>query len=88
MQPREVYDRIIADMRTIWGEMAVFMIKKRVNDVQADLANLTRQDVERIIELLRQKTLPSTLGHDGADAKASQYRSWLDESAPMAVAAA
>ena len=73
----EVYERILADMRTIWGEMAVFMIKKRVKDVQADLANLKKDDIEKIIELLREKTLPSTLGPDAAEAKAQKYRSWL-----------
>ncbi len=85
MKPSEVYERILADMRTIWGEMAVFMIKKRVNDVNADLANLTRQDIEKIVELLRQKTLPATLGHDGADAKAHQYLLWLEETPQVVV---
>jgi hypothetical protein len=75
----EVYDRILGDMKTIWGEMAVFMIKKRAKDVEADLANLRKVDLERIIELLRQKTLPATLGLEGADAKANQYRSWLGD---------
>jgi len=75
----EVYERILADMKTIWGEMAVFMIRKRAKDVQADLANLRKIDLENMIELLRQKTLPATLGPDGAEAKASQYRSWLGE---------
>ncbi len=75
----EVYDKILADMKTIWGEMAVFMIKKRANDVKADLSKLTREDLEKIIELLREKTLPSTLGPDGADAKARQYQAWLGD---------
>jgi hypothetical protein len=79
----EVYDRILADMRTIWGEMAVFMIKKRANDVKADLARLRKEDLERIIELLREKTLPSTLGPDGADAKARQYLAWLGDGSPV-----
>lgn len=78
-QLREVYDKILADMKTIWGEMAVFMIKKRASDVKADPANLTKGDMERIIDLLRQKTLPSTLGPEGAEAKANVYRSWLDD---------
>ncbi len=77
--PGDVYNRILNDMRTIWGEMAVFMIKKRAKDVDADLGNLTRDDLVKIIELLRQKTLPATLGPDGAEAKAKQYRSWLDD---------
>jgi len=75
----EVYDRILADMKTIWGEMAIFMIKKRAKDVAADLSNLKKDDLEKIIELLREKTLPSTLGPDGAEAKARQYRSWLGD---------
>jgi hypothetical protein len=78
----EVYDRILADMKTIWGEMAVFMIKKRAKDVAADLTNLKKGDLERIIELLREKTLPSTLGPEGAEAKARQYRSWLGDGSP------
>ena len=80
----EVYDRILADMRTIWGEMAVFMIKKRAKDVNADLAHLTKEDLDRIIELLREKTLPSTLGPDGAEAKARQYRAWLGDGSAVA----
>ena len=76
--PSEVYDKILADMKTIWGEMAVFMIKKRAKDVEADLSSLTEEDLERIIELLRERTLPSTLGPDGAEAKARRYRSWLN----------
>jgi len=76
---REVYERILIDMRTIWGEMAVFMLKKRAKDVDADLGNLTRLELEKIIELLREKTLPSTLGIEGADAKAKLYHSWLEE---------
>jgi len=79
----EVYDRILADMKTIWGEMAVFMIKKRAKDVKADLSHLTKEDLNRIIELLREKTLPSTLGPDGADAKARQYRAWLGDGSPV-----
>ena len=77
--PRDVYSRILNDMRSIWGEMAVFMINKRARDVNADLANLTREDLAKIIELLRRKTLPATLGNDGAEAKAKQYRNWLDD---------
>ena len=80
----EVYDRILADMRTFWGEMAVFMIKKRAKDVNADLAHLTKEDLDRIIELLREKTLPSTLGPDGAEAKARQYRAWLGDGSAVA----
>lgn len=76
--PREVYDRILSDMRTIWGEMADFMLRKRARDVHADPDHLTRDQVEQIIELLREKTLPSTLGLDGAEAKANVYRGWLD----------
>ncbi len=80
--PSEIYQRILEDMRTIWGEMAVFMIKKRAKDVEADLANLKKGDLERIIDLLKEKTLPSTLGPDGAEAKARQYRSWLGDGTP------
>jgi len=78
-QLREIYEKILADMKTIWGEMAVFMIKKRANDVNANPENLTRSDMERIIDLLRQRTLPSTLGPEGAEAKARVYRSWLED---------
>jgi len=77
-QPGDVYNRILNDMRSIWGEMAVFMIKKRAKDVSADVAHLTHDDLSKIIELLRVKTLPATLGREGAEAKARQYRSWLD----------
>ena len=80
--PSDVYNRILNDMRTIWGEIAVFMLKKRARDVNADMANLTKEDLLKIIDLLRQKTLPATLGPDGAEAKAKQYRSWLDGGSP------
>ena len=78
-EPGEIYARILNDMKSIWGEMAIFMINKRAKDVNADVGNLTREDLAKIIELLREKTLPSTLGKEGAEAKAKQYRMWLDD---------
>lgn len=73
------YERIAEDMRSIWGDMALPMLRKRVRDVHADPNALTRQDLERIVDLLRAKTLPSILGEDGAEAKARQYLAWLSD---------
>lgn len=64
-------------MRAIWGEMAPAMLRKRIRDVQANPKALTTKDLEKIVELLRARTLPSILGDEGADAKASQYRAWI-----------
>lgn len=75
------YERIEADMRGIWGDMAPAMLRKRLRDVHADLSILSRENLEKIVELLRQKTLPSILGEDGAEAKAKQYLAWVDDSA-------
>ena len=74
------YERIAEDMRSIWGDMALPMLRKRVRDVHADPNALTKQDLERIVDLLRAKTLPSILGEDGAEAKARQYLAWLSDS--------
>jgi len=74
------YGRIEADMRGIWGDMAPAMLRKRLRDVQADLSTLSRDELQKIVELLRQKTLPSILGEDGADTKARQYLAWVDDS--------
>ncbi len=71
------YERIEADMRAIWGDMALAMLRKRLRDVHADLSTLTEADLVKIVELLRQRTLPSIIGDEGADAKARQYLAWV-----------
>ena len=80
MGAQVAYERIAADMRTIWGDMALAMLRKRLRDVHADPNALTDRDLERIVELLRAKTLPSILGEEGAEAKARQYRAWVADS--------
>jgi len=75
------YERIAEDLRSIWGDMALAMLRKRIRDVHADPNALTRQDLERIVDLLRAKTLPSVLGEDGAEAKARLYLAWVASSA-------
>ena len=74
------YGRIAADMRSIWGDMALAMLRKRLRDVHADPNALTREDLERIVDLLRAKTLPSILGEEGAESKARQYLAWVADS--------
>jgi len=64
-------------MRTIWGDMALAMLRKRLRDVHADSATLTQADLEMIVQLLRERTLPSIMGEDGAEAKAKQYLAWV-----------
>ncbi|MFA5896867.1 MAG: hypothetical protein WC985_08200 [Thermoplasmata archaeon] len=81
MGVQAAYERIEADMRGIWGDMAPAMLRKRLRDVHADLSTLSRENLEKIVELLRAKTLPSILGEDGAEAKAKQYLAWVDDSA-------
>ncbi len=80
MGVQAAYERIAEDMRSIWGDMALAMLRKRVRDVNADPNALTRQDLEKIVDLLRSKTLPSILGEDGAEAKARQYLDWVANS--------
>lgn len=79
MGMQAAYERIAEDMRSIWGDMALAMLRKRLRDVHADPNALTKEDLERIVELLRAKTLPSVLGDDGAEAKARQYLGWVAE---------
>ena len=74
MGAQAAYDLIEADMRAIWGDMALAMLRKRVRDVRADLTSLTEADLEKIVDLLRERTLPSIMGEEGAEAKAKQYR--------------
>jgi len=74
---RASYERIAADMRAIWGDMALALLRKRLRDVGANPENLTREDLEKIVDLLRAKTLPSVLGEEGAEAKAKQYLAWV-----------
>lgn len=76
-----MFVRIEADMRAIWGDMAPAMLRKRLRDVHADPGNLSREDLEKIVELLRARTLPSVLGTEGANAKATQYLSWIGDGA-------
>ncbi len=80
MGAQAAYERIAADMRSIWGDMALPMLRKRVRDVHADPNSLTQGDLEKIVALLREKTLPSVLGEEGAEAKARQYRAWVADS--------
>jgi hypothetical protein len=79
VDPKAVFARIEADMRAIWGDMAPAMLRKRLRDVSANPRGLTPEDVMKIIELLRLRTLPSILGEDGAEAKASLWRSWISD---------
>ena len=80
MGAQAAYERIAADMRSIWGDMALAMLRKRLRDVHADPNALTREDLERIVDLLRAKTLPSILGEEGAESKARQYLAWVADS--------
>ena len=64
-------------MQAIWGDMALAMLRKRLRDVHADPATLTEGDLAKIVHLLRERTLPSIMGEDGAEAKARQYLAWV-----------
>ena len=75
------YDLIVADMRAIWGDMAPAMLRKRLRDVRANPGSLTRTDLVKIVQLLRERTLPSVMGEEGAEAKANQYLAWVVDGA-------
>ena len=64
-------------MRAIWGDMALAMLRKRLRDVRADRSTLTEDDLVKVVELLRARTLPSVIGDEGADVKAKQYLGWI-----------
>ncbi len=64
-------------MRAIWGDMALAMLRKRLRDVRADRSTLTEDDLVKVVELLRARTLPSVIGEDGAEVKAKQYLAWI-----------
>ena len=80
MGAQAAYERIAADMRSIWGDMAIAMLRKRLRDVHADPNALTQKDLEKIVELLRLKTLPSILGEEAAEANPRQYLTWVGDS--------
>ena len=77
--PGEVYGRILADMKMIWGEMASAMLRKRLRDVCANPAQLTPAELRTVVQLLQEKTLPSVLGSEGAEQKAKLWMSWVDD---------
>jgi hypothetical protein len=79
--PGDVYGRILADMQAIWGEMATAMLRKRLRDVSADAARLSRDQLRAVVHLLQEKTLPSVLGPEGAERKAKLWMSWVDDGA-------
>lgn len=79
--PGDVYGRILADMRVIWGEMASAMLRKRLRDVSADAARLTPAQLREVVALLQEKTLPSVLGPEGAEMKAKLWMSWVEDRA-------
>lgn len=74
---REVVRRIAADLEKIWGEMAVFMIKKRLRDVGATPDTITDEQLLKMITLLERKTLASTLGVQEAHRMSERYRRWV-----------
>ena len=87
-KPAEVYGRILADMKAVWGEMASAMLRKRLRDVElADPAQLTRGHLVRIVHLLRDKTLSSILGAEGAEKKARLWLSWVEDGGGAPIAA-
>ena len=77
----DVYGRILADMRGIWGEMAAAMLRKRLRDVSADPARLTPDQLRAVVQLLHEKTLPSVLGPEGAEMRAKPWMSWVEDGA-------
>ena len=81
MDVQAAYDLIVADMRAIWGDMAPAMLRKRLRDVRANPGSLTRTDLVKIVQLLRERTLPSVMGEEGAEAKANQYLAWVVDGA-------
>ena len=81
MGVQAAYDLIVADMRAIWGDMAPAMLRKRLRDVRANPGSLTRTDLVKIVQLLRERTLPSVMGDEGAEAKANQYLAWVVDGA-------
>ncbi len=79
-EPAQVYDRILADMKAVWGEMAAAMLRKRLRDVEVpDPAHLSRPALVRVVQLLKEKTLPSVLGPEGAELKARLWLSWVED---------
>ncbi len=81
MGVESAYERIATDMRAVWGDMALAMLRKRLRDVHAELGTLTRDNLVKIVHLLRERTLPSVIGEEGAEAKARQYLAWVDDPA-------
>ena len=77
----DVCGRILADMRGIWGEMATAMLRKRLRDVAADPTRLTHDQLRTVVRLLRERTLPSVLGPEGAELKAKLWMSWVEDGA-------
>lgn len=77
MGVQAAYELIVADMRSIWGDMAPAMLRKRLRDVCANPVSLTQSDLVKIVQLLRERTLPSVIGEDGAAARANQYLAWV-----------
>ncbi|OGS51357.1 MAG: hypothetical protein A3K65_00025 [Euryarchaeota archaeon RBG_16_68_12] len=78
--PEHVYDRVLAEMKAVWGEMAAAMLRKRLRDVEvADPAHLSRPAPVRVVHLLREKTLPAVLGPEGAELKARLWLSWVED---------
>ena len=80
MGAQGAYERIAADMRSIWGDMAIAMLRKRLRDMNENPKALTRRNREKIVMLRRTKTRPSTLGEEGEESRAKQYRAWVADS--------
>jgi hypothetical protein len=75
-----VSSKIVNDLSQIWGEMAVFMVKKRFSDVGATPETATEREIEKMVDVLQENTLAITLGKDKAAQKALIYKKWIKES--------
>ncbi len=75
-----VIAKIKEDLNSVYGEIAEFLVMKRIDDLGLrNKKTVTFDEVEKVIRLLRKKTFPLTIGSERGREKAHLYMRWLNE---------
>ncbi len=72
--------KIKEDLRSVYGDIAEYLVMKRIDDLGLrNKKKVTFDEVEKVIGLLRKNTFPLTIGSERGLEKAHLYMRWLNE---------
>ena len=71
--------KIKEDLHSVYGEIAEFLVKKRMDDLGLrNKETVTFDEVEEVIDLLWKRTFPLTIGSERGLEKVRLYMRWLN----------